>query len=254
MVLSGKADVMYALINKGNGKYYTSTVYARYQEMDENDEANCWGAYFIVLNEEKTALVKQYVYDAAAAPYLQRMVLITDGEQENWRVDSQSKLGEVKLADKESLLRMVEQGFVTRELLSLDEGYHFEAYPAIRTEKDIRNLMLVAGGFHDAYVERIEEKDDSVYVLFAGIWGGQLEMWFAGDAAYDMSSRSDREDDPYWFDAAMVREDGFIYLVDSENAMIETIDSGYCWFKARNVTYHVIPDGICLGIAEGGPG
>lgn len=233
---------MYAIINKGNGKYYTSTVYAQYQELNEEGEASCWGAYFIVLNEEKTALAKQYVYDTAAAPYLHRRVLITDGEQENWRVDPKTKLGEVALSDKESLLRMVEQECVSCELLALDEGYRFEAYPAIRGQKDIRNLMLVSGGFHDAYVERLEEQEDGVYVLFGGIWGGQLEMWFTGDAAYDISSRSGEMDDPCWFDSTILMEDGFIYLVDAEQVKVKAINSGLCWFKARSATYHVIPD------------
>ena len=68
------------------------------------------------------------------------------------------------------------------------------------------------------------------------------EMWFTGDAAYDMSSRSDDAADPYWYDSTMLMENGFIYLVDAENVTAKDIDSKYCWFKARKVTYHVIPD------------
>ena len=112
----------------------------------------------------------------------------------------------------------------------------------IRNDKDIKNLMMVSGGFHDACIDCLEEKDGALYVLFDGIWGGQIEMWFSGDVEYDISSRNPKEYDPYWYDSTMLIENGFIYFVDAEDMKVEEIGEGYCWFKARNVKYHVIPD------------
>ena len=37
-------------------------------------------------------------------------------------------------------------------------------------------------------------------------------------------------------------QDGYIYLVDEEELSVEQISEGYCWFKARHMKYHIIPD------------
>ena len=233
---------MYAIVNKGNGKFYTSTVFARYDEYEKSERPNWWGVYYIVLNEEKTSLIKHYAYDSSSKPYIHKMILITDGNRDNWNIDEDTGEGELGIADKDSLLKMIKQGIVSNELLALDKAYHYEAYPDIRNDKDIKNLMMVSGGFHDACIDCLEEKDGALYVLFDGIWGGQIEMWFSGDVEYDISSRNPKEYDPYWYDSTMLIENGFIYFVDAEDMKVEEIGEGYCWFKARNVKYHVIPD------------
>ncbi len=234
---------MYAIINKGNGKYYTSTVFAHYEENEEAKDGNWWGEYYVVLNESKTALVRHYAFDAAAKPYLHKMILITDRTTDDWNIDEETRLGEIGVAAKAELLDMVEQGTVSGELLAIDEAYCYEAYPEIRNEKDIDNLMVLAGWFHDACIESHEEKDGVLYVLFDGIWGGKIEMWFSGDVEYDMTSVDLEEgNDPYWMDSTMLIKDGFIYFVDDADMEVEKIGEGYCWFKARNVKYHAIPD------------
>ena len=48
---------MYAMVNKGGGKYYTSTVFAFYDD-EKAEMASCWGRYYIVLNEEKNSIGK----------------------------------------------------------------------------------------------------------------------------------------------------------------------------------------------------
>ena len=49
---------MYAMVNKGGGKYYTSTVFAFYDDDEKAEMASCWGRYYIVLNEEKNSIGK----------------------------------------------------------------------------------------------------------------------------------------------------------------------------------------------------
>lgn len=235
-------EAMYAIVNKGDGNFYTSTVFARYDETEKSERPDWWGVYYIVLNEEKTALVKHYAYDSTSKPYIHPMILITDGNQEDWNIDEDTWEGELGIVDKDSLLKMVEQETVSSELLVLDKAYNYEAYPEIRNAKDIENLMKVSGGFHDACIECLEEKENTLYVLFDGILGGQIEMWFSGDVEYDISSRNPKEYDPYWFDSTMLIENGFIYFVDEEDMTVEKIGEGYCWFKARRVRYHVKPD------------
>lgn len=78
-----RRDFMYAIINKGNGKFYTSMVFACYRDRQTEDETNYWDQYVIVLNENKTALVKRYFFDYSRRPYLNKMVIITDGNLKN---------------------------------------------------------------------------------------------------------------------------------------------------------------------------
>ncbi|SDP38793.1 hypothetical protein SAMN05216366_11646 [Selenomonas ruminantium] len=235
---------MYAIINKGDGQYYTSTVFAYYEDNNNDDgEIDCWDWYYIVLNESRTALVKHYVFDATANPYLHKMVIVTDRDKSNWNVDGETGIGEINLVKKNDLLKMVEQGTVSDELLAIDEIYKFNEYPEIQDFKDIDNLMTVSGYFHDAYIDHYEEKDGTLYVLFDGIWGGKVEVWFSGDVKYDVSRGNlDERYDPTWYGATMLIENGFIYLVNGDNVTAEKIGDDYCWFKARKVKYHVIPN------------
>ena len=49
---------MYAIIREGNGKFYTSMVFGYYKSSADSDYKN---RFWIILNKEKTALVKQHV-------------------------------------------------------------------------------------------------------------------------------------------------------------------------------------------------
>ena len=39
-----------------------------------------------------------------------------------------------------------------------------------------------------------------------------------------------------------VLQDGFVNFVDEEDMTVEKIGTGYCWFKARQMRYRVVPD------------
>ena len=234
---------MYAIINQGNGKYYTSLVYARYENKINIDGTNWWGVYYIVLNEDKTALIKHYAYDSNAKPYLKKMIIYIDDNQDDWNIDETSGCGEVNITDRKSIFEMIEHNTVSNELLALDRAITFESYPEIHNDKDIDKLMLASGYFHDATIKQLENKNDELYVLFDGIWGCNIEMWFSGDVSYDISSRNPKEYDPYWLGSVMLIDNGFIYFIDDEDASVaDAQGNNYCWFKARNVKYHIIPD------------
>lgn len=237
---------MYAIIRQGSGKYYTSSVFAHYNNISAADEYGkyldgIYSRFYIVLNPEKTALVKQYVYNRENE-FLEPLVLITDFSHEDWNMDEATGFGEINIINKEEILSMVEHEKVPKEFLELDAAYHFQEYNNISTEKDIENLMWVSGGFHDAYIKEVAEENGVLRVLFDGVWGCKIELWFSGDAAYDTRSRSQEGGNIYWFGADMLIDGDFIYLVDEENMCVEAINESYCWFKARHVKYRVIPD------------
>lgn len=238
---------VYAIINLGEGRFYTSLVFASY--CDECQEDNYWWVrYYIVLNEEKTALVKQYAFDVRHKPQLHKVVLITDPDQGDWRLDQKSGCGEIAATTKPELLALVEKGTVTDELIKMDAAYHFDAFQEIRQEKDIKALMSVSGSFRDAWIEACRETDEGVYVLFAGVWGCKIEMWFSGDVQYDVRWIDVVHGYPLWSSATMILAEGYIYFTNREGVSVEEmrrledLDEDCCQFIAAHVRYHVIPE------------
>lgn len=67
-------------------------------------------------------------------------------------------------------------------------------------------------------------------------------MWLENDVSYSTESRNPAYEDPYWSESSMVIEDGFIYLYDCDGISPSKLSNKYCWFKARKVKYHIIPD------------
>lgn len=199
--------------------------------------------YWIILNKDKTSLIKQSVVDPNKNSIMP-VVLATDCDLSDW-TEEVSHSHCVSFLPFEDLLYMVEEDRVPGELLNkcieLDKNYAFNEYPEIHSEKDIKNLDWSVGGFHDGRIEKLEKNNDSLYLLFSDLWGCKLEVWFEGDVEYDVSSRDPELYDPYWFGGTVIIQNGFIYLIDDDDATVEDISKGWCYFKARKMKYHIIP-------------
>jgi hypothetical protein len=242
---------MYGIVKKSDGKYYTSMIFGYYYSVDATDEyeqylQRIYNQAYFVLNEDKTKLVKKPIFEKDNR-YLDPQVLVTDSDDSDWIYSDERNglvdfLTEFKDCDIENQL----PNYVLQKCIDLDATYHYIEYPEIRTKTDIQNFMTVTGGMHDARIENVEEVDgNSIHVTFEGVWGAKLEIWFAGDVSYDIEGRNPKYCDPYWFDGSVFFQDGFVWLVDDEN--IESLDepietTGYVWFKARKMTYHITPD------------
>lgn len=240
---------MYAIVRQGNGKYYLSAVFGYYKHITATEEfaryhQQYYSQYYIVFNEEKTALIRQYTFDRVNK-YLIPSILIVDTSQDDWVVD-ECGLGGVDFLPEAEFLKMLESNRIPSEILEkcrrIDSAFTYSPYQSIHTEKDIENLMAVSGYFHDARITKLEKGADSLYVLFDGTWGCSIEVWFEGDVTYDTSSRDPKVFDPYWLDSSVILHNGFIYLVDEGGMTVDKINEEYCWFRARHMTYRVIPD------------
>lgn len=232
---------MYAIIREGDGKFYTSMVFGYYKSSDETDYKN---RFWIVLNKEKNALIKQHVLQQNIK-YLIPMVLITDADENGWNKLSENEKS-VDFLPTGELLSLIDSNSVpselTRKCIDMDNTYQFESFRAINSANDIRELEWISGGFHDAFISEKKEIDNSLYILFDGTWGCKIEVCFEGEVSYDISSRDPEKWDPYWFCSTVTIEDGFVYLIDDENVSVSDLNSSYCWFKARTMKYRVIPD------------
>lgn len=233
---------MYAIVRKGDGKFYTSMVFGYYTSPNKKDYKE--SSFWIVLNEEKTALIKQHTLQQNTN-YLIPMVLITDADETNW-IKCSDYAHSVDFLPADKLLSMIENHLIPEELTSkcieMDRRYVYEPIRAINTPADIRDLEWASGGFHDAHIAEIKKDHNSIYILFEGTWGCKVEVWFEGEAACDTTCKDPEIYDPYWYSSTVTIENGFIYLIDEENVSAKDITPDHCWFKAKSMKYKVIPD------------
>lgn len=230
-----------------DGSHYTSVVFGYCCKITATDDYKRYlegvhNRFYVVLNEAKDALIKKHIFPSDNK-YLDPQVLIVEANQDNWLFEDDIHgcvdfLKGVDFYAEEMAIDPVLLG----QCITLDAMYRYNEYVEIKTEKDVENLMRVSGGFHDAYIETHEQVADSVHVLFDGVWGCKIEIWFEGEAEYSVESRDPEEDDPTWYGSSFLMHDGFFYFVDEEGVKTENIDNTYRWFKSRRVRYHVIPN------------
>lgn len=242
---------MHAIIRLGNGKYYTSAVFGYYDNITATDDyerylESIYSKYYIVLNKEKTTLMKQYVFDRKNRHLSPNILIIDDNHDDNWHLN-EAGFGGVDFLPKNDVLKMIENKNISDEVLSkclyIDSVFQYDKYIDIKNENDIENLMAVSGCFHDARIAKLEESEnDSLYVLFDGVWGCSIEIWFEGDVSYNTNSRNPEVCDPYWYGSSVIFQNGYVYFCDEEDMSVDEISNEYCWFKARKMKYHVIPD------------
>ena len=128
---------MYAYIKATDGHFYLSMVFG-YCGFKDNKK-NCW----IVLNAEKTKLIKQYVFNPVNK-FIELMVLIVDSDRSNWTQPIDSIGCEcVNYLPVNDISDMIDRDAVPNELLeqciSDDFSYTYCEYPEIKTQKDIGN-------------------------------------------------------------------------------------------------------------------
>lgn len=131
---------------------------------------------------------------------------------------------------------------VLKACLAYDARNPYSDEQSIQNDKDIDNLMWCSGYFHDAFIKSLVPIDDGILVTFDGVWGCKIEITFRGDVSYNTDSRDPDEHEPYWDGATVAFHDGYIYMVDEYDVQIEEIPEGYCWFRRKHMSYHVIPD------------
>lgn len=251
---TGKEEgFMHAIIRQGNGKFYVSTVFGYYTDIRSQDKhqsalERIYNTYYVIWNEDRSALIRQYDMEKDTQ-YLNPTVLICDIDQDGWILD-ENGFGGVGFLPRETADAVCDSGVLSDELrrkcLASDDGYAFWPYPKVISEKDISDLLCVSGHLHDASITSLNfTNDGKLHVLFDSVWGFKIEFWFWGDVEYDLSAKDpqiDEFNDTIWYDASVLAEDGFLYLVDDDVGSPKEISGEVCYFKARHMMYHVIPD------------
>ncbi|MCD7774824.1 MAG: hypothetical protein LUH40_04505 [Clostridiales bacterium] len=238
---------MYAIIRNGDGRFYTSVVFGYFCEVTATDNykrylESIFNRFYLVLDEKKERLIKRFVF-LKENKYLDPQILILDADQTEWTFtpDGQgymSFLNGVNFSE-ESFSLSSEQ---IAQCSQIDSQYIYHEFQEVSSLNDIKNFSCVSGNLHDAYIKKCERNNDEIYVLFGGVWGCQIEIWFFGDVDYCIESRNPETDDPAWLGATLIYEDGYFYLVDDEDMKVADITDEYCWFKGRHLKYRVIPN------------
>ncbi|ORX85662.1 hypothetical protein BCR32DRAFT_325341 [Anaeromyces robustus] len=179
--------------------------------------------------------------------YLIPQVLIVDTNNQNWIENDNDEEGYVNFLNKELIDSIIKNGFYNNEIINkckaVDHEYKYEEYKEIHNEKDIKDFYSSTTRFHDAFITKeVMQKDRILYLHFDGVWGCEVEIWFWDDIEYDTSSRNPKTHDPYWNGSTVIIKDDFIYFIDDIDMTIEKINKDYCYFKARHMKYHLIPD------------
>lgn len=232
---------MYAIIREGGGRFYTSLVfgYRRPEGWDGGRRAE-----WIVLNREKTALVRQSVL-RRDAEFLDLLVLVVDADQSGWR-EASDGCSSVDFLPTEALPDMIDAGRVPEELLArciaLDAAYAYQPVRQIRTAEDIRDFRRATGGLHDACIADVRREGDGLFVRFEGCWGCSVEVCFTGEAACDTACRMQEMADRWWYGSSLVMADGLVWLIDDEDMLPGRINSHDCWFRGRQMSWKIIPD------------
>lgn len=81
-----------------------------------------------------------------------------------------------------------------------------------------------------------------MYLLFDGTWECKVEVWLWGELEYDISGKTSAEFDPCWYGSTVLLQDGFVYFSDDCIMTAEEITASRCYFKARHMKYHIIPN------------
>ncbi len=227
---------MYAIVKKGNGEYYKSTVFGL------ENAGGIHERFFLVFDEKKEKLIKKVVYPADSK-YLDPQVIIVDCDNSGWKKIENGYgcldiLAEIDFSQEEFCV----PDDILAECKRIDGEFVYDEYPVIKEEKDILNFLWATGCMHDAFVKGYERTEEGIYVLFGGVWGALVEMWFLGDARTSIDKWTEPQYNfCYWEEAGVAIDGDYVYIMEGSVQVPDAEDEDYLWFGAKTVRYHIIP-------------
>lgn len=237
---------MQAMICQGNGKYYLSTVYGYYKDINAQNDYDkylqeIYNPYWIVWDEKKEHLIKWHDVDQNSK-YIIYKIIIIDSDQTDWILNEEGE-GCVNFLSKEIITSLLNQDINSHHLLSkcleIDKKYIYKDKFEINNSKDIEDLKWATREFHDA--EIIKEKlnnDGSLYLKFSLPYDAEIEIWFWGNLEYNSKIKNI---DSYFMGVTITIQGGFIYFVEDLNMKPKDIKNGHFYIKARHMQYKIIP-------------
>ena len=215
---------MHAIVRLGDGKYYTSVILGKYRGTDSADpwvramEEQEDSAYFIVLNEDKTKLIRRYYTDYSINCGI-CTVLVFDGSTEGWELDDNG-YGGVDFLSKSEALKITDDTSTPRELLNrcleLDGERKFDERFNLCDPAEIEKFKCVTGSLFDTRLKACSQIGEGrYYALFTDGWGYDAEIILEGKV--DINLRSEIADKTgQWYSAEIGLREGTFYICDSD--------------------------------------
>lgn len=238
---------MKAIIRIGNGKSYASKVFAIRNDRIYDKKGFAYNWEYIIFDEKYEKLIVKKVYEfIGEKKYIDKQILVIDNDKSDLNLN-ENGIGNVDFLSHEDIYNIINNKEIEKETIEKCKQYLFEFnvndFIDVNNEKDINNLLMVSGHFHDAYIDKVEKiNDDCIKVLFDGIWGCKIEIMFEGDVLYNDTFTAPYEVLQVWYGCNLSIVDNFYVLVSDYDYEVNKLDNSFPWFKSRKIKYRIIPE------------
>ena len=238
---------MKVIIRIGNGKSYVSKVFGILNNKINDKKESTYNWKYIVFDEKHEKLIAKKVYELIGEKkYINKQILIIDNDYSDLNLD-ENGVGKIEFLTNEDVDNIINNKEIRKEIIEKCKQYLFEFdvndFIDVNNQKDIDNLLVVSGYFHDAYIDKIEKNnDESIRVLFDGIWGCKIEIIFEGNVAYNDTFKAPYEVSEVWESCNLSIIDNFYVLVSDYEYDTNKLDDSFPWFKSRKMKYRILPE------------
>ena len=232
------------------GKAYYSYVFAKFNP----------GFYetVIVFDNENEKFELINVYDTK--PSLKRKIFIIDTDMEGMIEKSEIKLSLINTLKNcfgyDWIIENIELIKDIKNANNIDKKYielakeinkkiEVSEWKYVKNEKDAKDLLHAAWGFHDAELDNISYKLKETYndpsvvqVLFTGCWECDILLEFKKDVLIHFNF--DDNTMPDIMDSNILFHDGFVYWVDDCIESVDNITEDFIYFRARSLAWKMI--------------
>lgn len=141
----------------------------------------------VVLNEKYNALIIISLYDKKERPY----VLFTNCSTDGYKIKEEKYICYWNI--EKSFSRFITNELCIKEAKEIQKKLSINRWISIENENDKKALLSSAMYFHDSYIVKKIEKDNSLEILFNTTWGsyillkatGIIEYRFNDEQVYD---------------------------------------------------------------------
>lgn len=212
----------------------------------------------IVFDDENEKFELINVYDTK--PSLKRKIFIIDTDMEGMIEKSEIKLSLINTLKNcfgyDWIIENIELIKDIKSKNSIDKKYielakeinkkiEVSEWKYVKNEKDAKDLLHAAWGFHDAELDNISYKLKETYndpsvvqILFTGCWECDILLEFQRDVLihFNIDDNCSHE----IMDSNILFNDGYVYWVDDYIEDIKELNDSYIYFRGRSLKWKMI--------------
>lgn len=233
-----------------NGREYYSYVFAKFNPS--------FYETVIVFDDENEKFELLNVYDTK--PSLKRKIFIIDTDMDGMVEKPEIKLSLIStlkncfgyewIIENIELIKNIKSGNkIDNKYVDLakeiNKKIEVSEWKYVKNEKDAKDLLHAAWGFHDAELKSISYKLKDVYndpsvvqVLFTGCWECDILLEFQRDVLIHFNI--DDYNSYEIMDSNILFDNGYIYWVDDYIENVKDLSEEYIYFRGRSLKWKMI--------------